>query len=36
MQKAHDKVQKAVKGDAIGIKVTEQARVHDIVYKVIS
>jgi putative protease len=35
MQIEHESVEKAKKGDAIGIKVVEHARVHDVVYKVI-
>ena len=35
MQIEHESVQEAGPGDEIGMKVTEQAREHDIVYKVI-
>lgn len=34
MQIEHDTVEKAVKGDSIGIKVTEKAREHDKVFLV--
>ncbi|MBL7051089.1 translation elongation factor-like protein [Candidatus Woesearchaeota archaeon] len=33
MQIEHDKVEKAKKGDQIGIKVKDKVRLHDIVYK---
>jgi putative protease len=35
IQIEHESVEKAKKGDAVGIKVIEHARVHDVVYKVI-
>lgn len=35
MQIEHASVEKAKKGDAVGIKVTEKVRVHDKVFKVI-
>jgi translation elongation factor EF-1alpha len=34
MQIEHEKVEKAGKGDSIGIKVPEHVREHDVVYKV--
>ena len=34
IQIEHDSVEKAKKGDAVGIKVAEKVRVHDRVYKV--
>ena len=34
IQIEHEAVEKAKKGDAVGIKVVEHARVHDVVYKV--
>jgi translation initiation factor IF-2 len=34
MQIEHDSVEEATPGQAVGIKVAEQARVHDVVYKV--
>ncbi len=35
MQIEHEDVKEAKKGDAIGLKVKEHAREHDIVYKVV-
>ena len=34
MQIEHDKIEEAKKGDAIGLKVKEHAREHDVVYRV--
>lgn len=34
MQIEHDKIEEAKKGQAIGLKVKEHAREHDVVYKV--
>lgn len=34
MQIEHESVEKAGRGDSIGIKVPEHAHVHDVVYKV--
>ena len=36
MQIEHDSVEKAGKGDSIGIKVPDHAREHDKVYKVVA
>jgi putative protease len=35
IQIEHESVEAAKKGDSVGIKVVEHARVHDVVYKVI-
>lgn len=35
MQIEHENVESAKKGDAIGLKVKEHAREHDIVYKIV-
>lgn len=35
MQVEGQSVQQAAKGDAVGIRVKEHARVHDVVYKVV-
>ncbi len=34
MQKDHDEIEKAEKGDEIGLKVNERVREHDTIYKI--
>ncbi len=34
MQVEHEKIEKAKKGDSIGLKVQDKVREHDVVYKV--
>ncbi len=36
IQREHESIREAHAGDAVGIKVNEKVRTHDIVYKVIS